>query len=69
VINNLDARYLKAFGRNFKKIRKEKGLSQRQFEFESEISKNQIGNIERGEVNPTLSALNMIAKPLGIQPK
>ncbi len=50
-------------------LRLSKGLSQVQLEFESEISKNQIGNIERGEINPTISTLKRIAKALGVQPK
>ncbi len=32
----------------------------------AEIDKNQIGNIERGEVNPTLTTLINIADSLGI---
>jgi transcriptional regulator with XRE-family HTH domain len=69
VINNRDKEYLIAFGKNLRRIRKEKGLSQRQLEFESEVSKNQIGNIERGEVNTTISTIRMIAKALDVQPK
>jgi transcriptional regulator with XRE-family HTH domain len=69
VINKRDGKYLKAFGKNLRKIRRERGLSQGQLEFESEVSKNQIGNIERGEVNTTLSTLKLIAKALDIPVK
>lgn len=50
-------------------MRKERGLSQGQLEFESEVSKNQIGNIERGEVNTTLSSIKLIAKAMDIPVK
>jgi transcriptional regulator with XRE-family HTH domain len=69
VINNRDEQYLKAFGENLRRLRKEKGLSQAQLEFESEVSKNQLGNIERGEVNTTISTIFMIARALDVHPQ
>ena len=59
-------RFLKKFGKNLKRIRLEKGLSQDDIAFESEISTNQVGRIERGEINTSLSTLYEIAKTLNI---
>jgi transcriptional regulator with XRE-family HTH domain len=69
VINNRDKKYLAAFGKHIQKLRVEKGLSQHQLAFEAELNKNQIGNIERGEVNPTISTLRAISKALDVHPK
>ena len=64
-----DKRILNAFGRNLRKIRHEKGISQEELEFESGLSKNVVGNIERVEANPTLTTIKALAKGLGISPK
>lgn len=69
MINVRDTQYIILFGKHLKSIRKSKGLSQEQLELRSNISKNQIGNIERGEINPTLSTLYAIAKALEIELK
>lgn len=69
MISIRDKKYLEKFGKHIRTLRLSKGLSQVQLEFESEISKNQIGNIERGEINPTISTLKRIAKALDVQPK
>ncbi len=69
MISIRDKKHLEKFGKHIRMLRLSKGLSQVQLEFESEISKNQIGNIERGEINPTISTLKRIAKALGVQPK
>ena len=66
VINNRDVELLKSFGKNLRKIRLSKKLSQQQLELTAEISKNQVGNIERGEVNITLITATAIAKALHI---
>ena len=68
MINNRDKEYLKAFGENLRKLREEKGLSQHQLALKAEINKNQIGNIERGEVNTTISTLRVVAIVLEIKP-
>lgn len=66
MINNRDKIALKAFGEHLRLLRKNAGLSQQQLELKAEISKNQIGNIERGEVNITLITALSITKALGI---
>ena len=69
MINNRDIGVLKAFGENLRGIREKKGISQLQLGLKADISKNQIGNIERGEVNATVISILAIAKALGISPK
>lgn len=66
MINNRDIDKLKAFGKHLRELRKRKNLSQQQLEFIANISKNQVGNIERGEVNITLITSIAIAKALDI---
>lgn len=66
VINNRDIGILKDFGIHLRKLRMEKRISQQNLELQAGISKNQIGNIERGEVNITLITATAIAKALEI---
>lgn len=61
--------FLKKFGANLKKIRNERGLSQEFISFNSELSVNQIGRIERGEINTSLSTVYEIAQTIGIDVK
>lgn len=56
--------FLKAFGTRLKKLREEKQLSQRAFSEIAGIKYSQIGRIERGEQNPTLSTVYVLAKAL-----
>lgn len=66
VINNRDIGILKDFGIHLRKLRMEKRISQQNLELQAGISKNQIGNIKRGEVNITLITATAIAKALEI---
>lgn len=67
MINNRDINFLKLFGEHLRKLRKAKGLSQQQLALRAEISKNQVGNIERGEVNITLTSAKAICSVLDIK--
>jgi transcriptional regulator with XRE-family HTH domain len=51
VINNRDKEILNKFGDHLRELRLSKKISQQDLELKAEISKNQVGNIERGEVN------------------
>lgn len=53
-------------GENIKKIRKEKGLTQRELGELSGISQKQIGLYEQGKRNPKIETLEKIAKGLGV---
>jgi transcriptional regulator with XRE-family HTH domain len=57
---------LKHFGSRLKQLRQEKGLTQEQFAKECGLHKNYIGMIERGERNPSLLNIEIIAKGLEI---
>jgi len=69
VANSRNTEYLVAFGQHLQKLKTEKGLSQQQLAFEAGLNKNQVGNIERGEVNTTISTLFCISKVLELHPK
>ena len=53
-----------ALGRMLRAEREKTGLSQEEFSEVVSLSKNYIGNIERGEYEPSLSVLLQIAKAL-----
>ncbi len=63
---NRNPQYINAFGANLKKIRSEKKLSQEQLAFDCNIPISQIGRIERGEVNTTISTLYTLSLALNI---
>lgn len=58
--------FLKDFGMNLRRIRKEKGLSMESVANEAEIEYRQLGRIERGEVNTTIISLLRIAEVLKV---
>ena len=53
-------------GLKIKLLRNKMGISQEELGFRSDISKTQIGLIERGESSPTIDTLAQIAKALEI---
>ncbi|MBP7261969.1 MAG: helix-turn-helix transcriptional regulator [Bacteroidia bacterium] len=69
MINNRDKMMLKNFGKHLKQIRISRNQSQEELAFRCNFSKNQIGNIERGEVNPTLSTLLQLSEQLEVSPE
>jgi len=54
-------------GRNVKRFRLQKKLTQEQLAFEAEIDLTYVGGIERGKRNPSLLVMARIAKALGVQ--
>jgi len=58
--------FLFQFGKRLRKIRIDKGLSQEDLANDSDIPINQIGRIERAEINTTLNTIYKIAKALDI---
>lgn len=54
------------FGARVKVLRQEKGLTQEQFAKICALHKNYIGMVERGERNPSLKNIVVIAKGLEI---
>lgn len=53
-------------GKNLKRIRTAKGISQGQIGRILEVDKSFISNIENGKTNPTLSTIAKIAKAIGV---
>lgn len=66
VINVRDKELVERFGSRLKKLRLEAGFTQEELANEADIPINQVGRIERGEVNPTLSTLSALSKALKI---
>jgi len=62
-----DNSFLKRFGENLRRLRESKGLSQEELYFRANLSKNQVGNIERGEVNTTISTAYALAQALEVE--
>ncbi|MFZ6011780.1 MAG: helix-turn-helix domain-containing protein [Bacteroidota bacterium] len=64
-MNNIrNEKLLKKFGLHLKELREKKGFSQESLANEADVPISQIGRIERGEVNPTLSTLDTLATAL-----
>ncbi len=57
---------LKEIGKNISKIRKAKNISQEKLAEKVELHRNQIGRIERGEINVPIYTLYKIAEKLGV---
>jgi transcriptional regulator with XRE-family HTH domain len=55
------------FGKNVRKYRQLRKLTQEQLAFDSEIDLTYIGGIVRGKRNPSLLVLARIADALGVQ--
>ncbi|HKC69288.1 MAG TPA: helix-turn-helix transcriptional regulator [Bacteroidia bacterium] len=66
MINNRNKKLLTKFGKHLRKLRLEQGLSQEELNHRTDLSKNMVGMIERGEVNPTLTTIHLLAQGLGI---
>lgn len=62
----MDITILKKFGQQLKKLRVEKSLTQEQFAKKCGLHKNYIGMVERGERNPSLINIEIIAKGLDV---
>lgn len=54
------------FGKNVRRVRKQRQLTQEQLAFESEIDLTYMGGIERGQRNPSLVVMGRIADALSI---
>jgi len=57
---------LKKIGENIRELRIERRLSQFQLNVDSELSKNQVGRIERGEHIPNIITLIKISEALKV---
>lgn len=53
-------------GKNLKRIRTEKGMSQGDISKALGVSRGFVSNIENGKTNPTLSTISKLAKALKV---
>ena len=63
-----DEKFIKKFGLRLKEIRKAKKISQEKLALETGFELSQIGRIERGEINTSISHVAAISKALKINP-
>lgn len=61
-----DKKFLKKLGNHIKKLRTEKGLTQLDLAIKLNNYAEQIGRIERGELNSSICTLKKIAEGLDI---
>jgi len=54
------------FGRNVRRLRQQRGLTQEKLAFEAEIDLTYMGGIERGKRNPSLLVMARIAEALSV---
>lgn len=69
MVRNKNIELNKAFGDHLRKLRLAQNLSQEELANYSEVPISQIGRIERGEGNPTISTLYSISQALKIDLK
>lgn len=55
-------------GRNIRRLRRERGLSQEELADEIGVHRTFMGGVERGERNLTLQTLERLAERLGVDP-
>jgi len=55
-------------GRNIRRLRRERGLSQEDLADEIGVHRTYMGGVERGERNLTLRSLERLADRLGVSP-
>jgi transcriptional regulator with XRE-family HTH domain len=53
-------------GKNVRRFRQQKGLTQEQLAFDAEIDLTYVGGIERGKRNPSLLVIARIADALSV---
>jgi len=59
----------KRFGQNLRAVRISKGFSQEHLAYAAGIDRGYVGKMERGEANPSIEKLYLLAKTIGCSPK
>jgi transcriptional regulator with XRE-family HTH domain len=59
-----DSKFLLRFGRNLKKARNKRGITQEELAYKSGLALSQIARIETGRINTTASTIALILKTL-----
>jgi DNA-binding XRE family transcriptional regulator len=58
-----------AFGRHFREVRKEQGMSQQELALEASVERSTIVRIESAKMNASLDMIMVLAKALKVHPK
>lgn len=69
MLESHEIKLLKTVGEKIKRRRKELDLSQAILSYDANIPRNQVGRIERGEINTSIVTLLKICKALKIEIK
>lgn len=69
MLENEEIELIKSIGEKIKQRRLELDLSQETLSFDANIPRNQVGRIERFEINTSIVTLFRICKALGIDLK
>lgn len=69
MLDNDEINLIKSVGEKIRQKRLELNLSQELLSYDANIPRNQIGRIERGEINTTITTLHKICKALKIDIK
>jgi transcriptional regulator with XRE-family HTH domain len=56
------------FGRVVRRLRQEQQISQEELGHRTGLHRNHVGEIERAELSPTLSSVEVLAEALGTSP-
>ena len=64
-----DENAIKEFGKMVRALRVKKGMTIEEFANSVDMHVTQLSRIERGETNPTLSYVFLLADKLGVKPK
>lgn len=67
-IRKMEEDLLREFGRKLRQMRKERGFTQEELGEKAGVCYKYIGEIERGEKNPTLLVIYKIAAALKVEP-
>lgn len=58
--------FQKQFGKHLRKLREEKGISQRELEYRGEVARDLLSKIETGVSNPTIYTIKKICDALDL---
>jgi len=59
---------VRLLGRNVRRLRKQRGLSQEDLAHEADMKRSYVSDLERGTRNPSVRALGRLAAALAVKP-
>ncbi|MNX54919.1 anaerobic benzoate catabolism transcriptional regulator [compost metagenome] len=68
-MNISEETFITNLGIHIRQLREKKGMSQQDLADDCNITQNQVGRIERAEINTTVKTLVKIANALDVEPK